>query len=151
MTQPEIEAVVAGTPAFARALAGAVLARIGALPRVAADPAEALVFARGPRAIVVVEFLGEDTLSALKDLVLEGEGVRVVAGVSAAHAAADEPLRALGVEPVRWTGAADPLLDAVERQLAAAAAAPADAGAPDDRVFGGFDDDVLAAVESLEG
>jgi hypothetical protein len=129
MTTPPIEAVVAGTRGFALALLAPMTERVGTRPHVAADAAHALVFGRGPGALVVVEFLGEDSLSAIKDLVLEGEGVRIVAALPDAHAAAEAPLRALGVEPVRWDGRPDGLLAAVARQMAAAAAAAAQAAA----------------------
>ncbi len=94
MPRPEIQVVLAGHREFGLALLAPIEARLGIAPQLATDPAHALVFARGPEAIVVVEFAGEDTLSALKDLVLDGEGVRIVAAIPAAHAAAEAPLRA---------------------------------------------------------
>ena len=124
MTTPPIDAVVAGTKGFALALLAPIAERVGARPRVAADPAHALVYCTGPAGIVVVEFLGEDSLSAIKDLVLEGGGVRIVAAVPLAHAAAEGPLRALGVDAVRWDGTPDVVMGAVERQIAFAMAPP---------------------------
>jgi hypothetical protein len=127
MKTPPIEAIVAGTKGFTHALLAPIAERVGGRPRVASDTAHALVHC-SPGGIVVVEFLGEDSLSAIQDLVLEGGGLRIVAAVPPAHAAAEGPLRALGVDAVRWDGTPDGILGAVERQLAAAAA-PARAGA----------------------
>src|SRR5512137_1089136 len=101
MVPPQIDAVVAGTRDFALALLAPLEARVGTRPRIATDPAHALVFCNGP-GLVVVEYLGEDSLSSIKDLVLEGGGLRIVAAIPAAHAAAETPLRALGVDAVRW-------------------------------------------------
>lgn len=158
MSRPQIDVVLAGTRGFANALLGPIAARFGTQPKVASDPLHALVECRVP-GLVIVEFLGEDTLSAIKDLVLEGDGLMVVAAVPAAHAAADVPLRALGVDAVRWDGTPELVLRAVDRQLALAPpatqqAAPAVARAParDEGMGALFDDldpDLLAAVESL--
>jgi len=121
MTTHMTEAVVAGSRGFALALLAPLTERIGTRPRIAADPAQALAFFGGPGGIVVVEFLGADTLRVIKDLVLQGDRVRIVAALADAHAAAEGPLRALGVDFARWDGNPDAVLGAVTRQLAAAA------------------------------
>ena len=113
MTTPVTEAVVAGSRGFALALLAPLTDRIGTRPRVAADPSQVLALCRGPGGLAVVEFQGEDTLRAIQRLVLQGSGLRIVAAVPAALAAADEPLRALGVQLVRWDGRADGVLAAV--------------------------------------
>ncbi|HEY6100862.1 MAG TPA: hypothetical protein VIW03_15600 [Anaeromyxobacter sp.] len=128
MTTAPVETVIAGSRGFALALVAPLAERVGARPRIAADPLRARTLCAGPVALVVVEFLGPDTLRAIKDLVLEGSRVRVVAAVPEAHAAADAPLRALGVDLARWDGTPAAVLAAVERQLVAAAR-PASSGA----------------------
>lgn len=123
MTTPSIEAVVAGSKGFALALLAPITERVGTRPRVASDPSQALALCRNPGGLVVVEFVGEDSLRAIKDLVLQGNALRIVAAVSSAHAGAEEPLRALGVELARWDGKPEGVLGAVSRQLAAPSAA----------------------------
>lgn len=126
MTVPPTEAVIAGSRGFALALLAPLAERMGARPRVAAHPTQALEL--GASGLVVVEFMGEDSLRAIQDLVLHGAGPRVVVVVREAQAAALGPLQALGVETVRWDGKPDGVLAAVARRMAArpaAAQAPA--------------------------
>lgn len=119
-----IDAILAGSKGFALALLAPLAERIGSRPRVATDPAQALAFCSGPTSLVVVEFQGEDSLRAIQHLVLQGNGIRIVAAVSSAHVAAEGPLRALGVEFARWDGNPEAVLGAVARRLAAPAPGP---------------------------
>jgi hypothetical protein len=107
-------AVVAGTRAFAVALLAPVAARVGARPRVAADVAQALALSPGAGGVAVVEFAGQEALPGIERLVKEGGGVRVVVAVPPEHATAEEILRSLGVEPVRWDGRTEPILSALD-------------------------------------
>jgi hypothetical protein len=125
MTSPITEAVVAGSRGFALALLAPLTERIGTRPRIAADPSQALAFCTAPGGLVVVEFLGADTLRAIKDLVLQGNQLRIVAALPETHAAAEGPLRALGVDLARWDGTPEAVLGAVTRQLAAPPPSPA--------------------------
>jgi hypothetical protein len=129
MTNHTIEAVVAGSRGFAVALLAPLTERIGTRPRIAADPAQALAHCSGPDGLVVVEFLGPDTLRAIEDLAHKGKGVRILVALADAHAAAEGPLRALGVDLARWSGTPAEVLAAVSRLLDPAKAAQA-AGAP---------------------
>lgn len=124
-----IDAVLAGTKGFAVALLAPLTARIGNRPRVAGDPAQVLALCSGPSALAVVEFLGEGSIPTIQVLVRDGRGLRIVAGVPAAHASAESTLRALGVEIGRWDGKTDGVIAAVERVVATmgGAAAPAPA------------------------
>jgi hypothetical protein len=117
MVNPSTEAVIAGSRAFALALLAPLAERVGARPRVAADPGQALALCSGS-GLVVVEFQGEGSLRAIQDLVVQGPGLRIVAAVPSAHAAAEGSLRALGVDLARWDGSPDLVLAAVGRQLA---------------------------------
>src|SRR5512142_1713752 len=98
MGQAPIDAVLAGTKGFAVALLAPLTARIGTRPRVAADPGQVLQLCTGPSALAVIEFTGEGSLNAVRAIVRGGAGVRVVAGLPAAHANAEGTLRAMGVE-----------------------------------------------------
>lgn len=122
-SSPTTEAVVAGSKAFAVALLAPVTTRLGTRPRIAADAAQALSLCRGPGGLVVIEYQGEGSLAGIERLLRDGGGVRVVAALAPEHAAAEAPLRALGVEPARWDGRPDGVLVAVERMVHAAVAA----------------------------
>jgi len=128
MAQPSVDAVVAGTKGFAVALLAPLTTRVGTRPRVAADAGQVLGLCGTPGALVIIEFLGEGSLAAIQALVRDGQQLRVVAGVPAAHASAEEPLRALGVQVARWDGKVDGVLGAVDRALGAGA--PGQAPAP---------------------
>lgn len=130
MATPTIEAVVAGSRGFALALVAPLAERMGMRPRIAADPLEALAYCSEPGLLVVVEFQGADTLRGIKDLVLRGNGARIVAAVGEEHAPAETPLRALGVDVARWDGKPGEILAAVGRQLAGPPAPPARPAAP---------------------
>jgi hypothetical protein len=125
-----VEPVIAGSRGFALALLAPLTERIGTRPRIAADAAHLRPFCTGPSGLVVVEFLGPDTLSALQSLLAELKSLRVVAAVPEKLAAVDASLRALGVEVARWDGTAAPVVGAVDRQLALAAAAAPPARPP---------------------
>jgi hypothetical protein len=127
MVQPGIDAVLAGTKAFAVALLAPVASRLGARPRVAGDPAQVLGLCSGPHAIAVIEFLGEGSLSAIQALVRDGNGMHVVAGLSLTHGTAEQTLRALGVEVAAWDGKVDGVIRAIDRVLAGMSPVP---GAP---------------------
>jgi hypothetical protein len=126
-------------------------------PRVAADVAQALALCDG-NGLLVVEYQGDASFRAIQVLRQQYASVRIVAAVPAAHAAAEAPLRSLGVDLARWDGKPDAVLGAVSRQLAPAAPAvprpapaaapvappalapsPAPAAAPAAGLFGGFD------------
>ncbi len=124
MAQPSIDAVLAGTKGFAVALLAPVTTRVGMRPRVAADPGQVLGLCGAAGGLVVVEFMGEGSLAAIQALVRDARRLRVVAGVPAAHAGADETLRALGVEVARWDGKVEGMLGAIERALGATGSAP---------------------------
>ena len=102
MSQAQIDAVVAGTKGFAVALLAPLTARLGTRPRVAGDPGQILGLCSGPSALAVIEFTGEGSLAAIQALVRDGGGLRVVAGVPASQAGAEETLQALGVATARW-------------------------------------------------
>jgi hypothetical protein len=118
-----VEPVIAGSRGFALALLAPLTEQIGTRPRVAAGAAAAAPLCGGSHGLVVVEFLGAQTLREIAGLVAGATGVRVVAAVPAQHAAADAPLRALGVEVARWDGSSAAILGAVGRQLALPTAA----------------------------
>jgi hypothetical protein len=125
MTKPPTDAVVAGTKNFAVALLAPLTTRVGIRPRIAADAAQALSLCTGTGGLVVIEYLGDASLAGIEQLVRAGSGIRVVAGVPAAHASANAALRALGVETALWDGRPDAVLNAVER-LGATAPQPAE-------------------------
>ncbi|ACG71965.1 conserved hypothetical protein [Anaeromyxobacter sp. K] len=129
-SSPTTEAVVAGSKAFAVTLLAPVTARLGLRPRIAADAAQALSLCRGPGGLVVIEYQGEGSLVAIERLLRERDGLRVVAALAPEHAAAEAPLRALGVELARWDGRAEGVLGAVERMVQGAAPAVAPAPPP---------------------
>jgi hypothetical protein len=122
-----IDAVLAGTKGFAVALLAPLTARIGNRPRVAGDPSQVLGLCGGPSSLAVVEFMGEGSLPLIQALVRDGRGLRIVAGVPAAHAAAEGTLRALGVEVGRWDGKTEGVISAVDRAVASIGGAPAPA------------------------
>jgi hypothetical protein len=128
MPIPATHSVIAGSKGFAAALLAPLTERVGAPPRIAVDPAQAVALCRGA-GLVVIEFQGEGSLRAIEQIA-SGGGVRIVAAVPAAHAAAEAPLRALGVDPARWDGKPDRVLGAVSRQLSAASGAAAAAPPP---------------------
>jgi hypothetical protein len=131
MSNSPADAVLAGTKTFAVALLAPLTTRLGVRPRIAADATQAQSLS-GPGALVVIEYVGGDTLAGIERLVKDGAR-RVVAGVPAAHAGDEPALRALGVEIARWDGRPDAVLQAVDRRMGspASAAAPAvAAGAP---------------------
>jgi hypothetical protein len=130
MATPTIEAVVAGSRGFALALMAPLTERIGTRPRIATDPSQALAYCSEPGLLVVVEFLGADTMRGIKDLVLQGNGARIVAAIGEAHGAAETPLRALGVDVAKWDGKPGEILAAVGRQLAGPPAPPSRAAGP---------------------
>jgi hypothetical protein len=117
-----IDSVIAGSRGFALTLLAPLTERIGTRPRIAAGAAQARPLCTGPRGLVVVEFLGADTLREIEALLREAKGFRVVAAVPEKLAAAGAPLRALGVEVARWDGTAADVVGAVGRQLALASA-----------------------------
>jgi len=123
-----VEAVIAGSRGFALSLLAPLTERIGSRPRIAADPEQAGAYCTEPGCLVIVEFLGEESLHAIEALLREGVQVRVVAAVREGHAVAEAPLRALGVELARWDGTPGDVVAAVGRQLErapSAAQAPA--------------------------
>src|SRR6266545_5762581 len=125
MSQPPIDAVVAGTKGFAVALLAPLAQRVGGRPRIASDPAQALALCAGSaRGLLVIEVQDGATVDAIARIAREAAGVRVVAAVPLAHAGAEDALRALGVESVRWDGRPGPVLEAIDRKLAASLAAP---------------------------
>jgi hypothetical protein len=130
MTNSPTDAVVAGSKSFAVALLAPLTARIGVRPRITSDAPQALALCRGPSGLVVIEYAGDATLSGVEALVRDGGGLRVVAALPAAHAAAEPALRALGVEVARWDGRPDDVIGAVDRIAAAPAAASAPVAAP---------------------
>jgi hypothetical protein len=117
MTNQPTEAVIAGSKGFALALLAPLTERVGTRPRIAADPAQALKLTGGA-GLVVVEFQGERSLEAIRQLLERAAGLSVIAAVPGAHAAAEEALRSLGVESARWDGDPAELLSAVSRRLA---------------------------------
>jgi hypothetical protein len=127
MTTPD-EAVIAGSKGFALALLAPLTERVGIRPRVAADVAQALALCNGT-GLVVVEYQGDASFRAIQVLRQQYASVRIVAAIPAEHAAAEAPLRSLGVELARWDGKPDAVLGAVSRQLAPAASAPSPAPA----------------------
>ncbi|MFY3742834.1 hypothetical protein ACOQFB_02915 [Anaeromyxobacter sp. Red801] len=129
-SSPTTEAVVAGSKAFAVALLAPVTTRLGTRPRIAADAAQALSLCRGPGGLVVIEFQGEGSLAGIERLLRDGGGLRVLAALAPEHAAAEAPLRALGVELARWDGRPDGVLGAIERMVRGAAPAAAASAAP---------------------
>ncbi|GAO02531.1 hypothetical protein [Anaeromyxobacter sp. PSR-1] len=129
-SSPTTEAVVAGSKAFAVALLAPVTTRLGTRPRIAADAAQALSLCRGPGGLVVIEFQGEGSLAGIERLLRDGGGLRVLAALAPEHAAAEAPLRALGVELARWDGRPDGVLGAIERMVRGAAPAAAASPSP---------------------
>ncbi|HET6437789.1 MAG TPA: hypothetical protein VFG59_07000 [Anaeromyxobacter sp.] len=129
MGQPSIDVVLAGTKTFAVALLAPVTVRLGNRPRVASDAAQVAALCTGPSALAVIEFT-EGALPTIQALIRNGQGVRVVAGLSPAHAAAEGALRALGVEVGLWDGKVDGVIGAVERVVAAMGAPAAVSPAP---------------------
>ncbi|ABC80467.1 hypothetical protein [Anaeromyxobacter dehalogenans] len=129
-SSPATEAVVAGSKAFAVAMLAPVTSRLGTRPRIAADAAQALSLCHGPGGLVVIEYQGEGSLAGIERLLRDGGGVRVVAALAPEHAAAEAPLRALGVEPARWDGRPDGVLGAVERMVRSAAPVAAATASP---------------------
>jgi hypothetical protein len=117
-----IDPVIAGSRGFALTLLAPLTERIGTRPRIAAGAAQARPLCTGPGGLVVVEFVGADTLREIEALVREAKGIRVVAAVPEKLAAAGALLRALGVEVARWDGTATDVVGAVGRQLALASA-----------------------------
>lgn len=124
MGQTSIDAVIAGTKGFAVALLAPLTARIGNRPRVAADPGQVLGLCSGPGALAVIEFT-EGALPGIQALVRDGNGLRVVVGLPAVHAAAEGSLLALGAQVGRWDGKVEGVASAVDRAIAAMAGEPA--------------------------
>jgi hypothetical protein len=127
MTDQPTEAVIAGSKGFALALLAPLTERVGTRPRIAADPSQALKLTGGS-GLVVVEFQGDGSVDAIRQLLVQASGLSVIAAVPEGHAGAEEALRSLGVESVRWDGRPDEVLAAVSRHLAGL---PAGAPAPD--------------------
>jgi hypothetical protein len=125
-------AIIAGSTSFVQALQSQLRLRLGALPGVAHDPAEALATA-GNGGLFVVECSSPPWVEAVRSL--RGRcapGVlSIVAAVPPGSAAEVQPLRSAGAdEVVAWQGRADPVVWAVERVVARArAAGPATSGA----------------------
>lgn len=129
MTTHNMDAVLAGSRGFALALLAPLTERIGTRPRVAAGPAQALAHLDGRGGLMVVEFLGPDTLSSLEELVRKGEGLHIVVALPDGHAASEGPLRALGVDLARWNGTPAEVLAAVGR-LVGPGSAPSSGRSP---------------------
>ncbi|HET9599837.1 MAG TPA: hypothetical protein VFP65_29955 [Anaeromyxobacteraceae bacterium] len=125
-----VQSVVAGSKSFVDAMGATLRIRLGAAPRVARDPAEA-VRAGGGAELVVVECGGPEWLGAVRDLRTQHDrgACAIVAAVPAVRMTEAEALRAAGAdEAVRWDGRVDPVVWAVDRVVAARArAAPATA------------------------
>jgi hypothetical protein len=119
------EAVIAGSKSFALALLAPLTERVGTRPRIASDPGQAVELTGG-RGLVVVEFQGDGSLEAIRQLVGRAAELAVIAAVPEGHAVAEAALRSIGVEPARWDGRPDDVLSAVTRRLGPApTAAPA--------------------------
>jgi len=129
MSNPQIEAVVAGSRGFAVALLAPLTDRVGVRPRIAADAAQALGLVQGPNGLAVLEVLGDGTVATIESLLCGRNGLRVIAAVPDALAGFGDRLRAMGVELARWDGKADGVLAALARGGAAGPSAPAPAAA----------------------
>jgi hypothetical protein len=127
MANQPTEAVIAGSKSFALALLAPLTERVGIRPRIAADPSQAVEL-MGGKGLVVVEFLGDRSIDAIRKLRDRASGLAVIAAVPEGHAEAEEVLRSIGVESARWDGKPESVLAAVSRRLAAAPSAAPRAG-----------------------
>jgi hypothetical protein len=127
------EAVVAGSPEFVDAMLPLVTERLGGAPRVADSPHLASAICQGGARLLVYEHCGREWLSLCAQLrSAVGTELIVVAALPPEHAGDVAEISAAASAVVAWRGEARPVLEAVNRVMAAreAPSAPAPAQRP---------------------